>query len=187
MEQQAILNGVDVDQLGKTVLAIQADPALAKAQFRTTTEWISGAHGQTCVLGPRMGGQEDVSRSTPFILESDEPPVLLGTNLGANAVEMVLAGLASCLTVGIAYNAAARGIHLEQLRVEITGDIDLQGFLGISESVRPGYQDICVRCHLKSPASESEILQLLEHVKKTSPVLDIVRHPTPVDVLFQRL
>lgn len=187
MELQSVLNGLDVGLMGKTIQVIQENPALAQFQFRATTQWISGAHVQSRIQGFHGVGHDDTSRSTPFLIEGDEPSVLLGTNQGANAVELLLAGLSSCLAVGLAYTAAARGITLEALRLDISGDIDLQGFLGLSESVRAGCQMIDVRCHLKSSASDSDLAEMLEHVQKTSPVLDMVRYPTPVHVKLVRI
>ncbi|MBN6742199.1 OsmC family protein [Acidithiobacillus sp. MC6.1] len=132
-------------------------------------------------------GQEDTSRAVPFLIESDEPPALLGTNQGPNPVELLLTALAACITVGLTYNAAARGLPIEQLTVELRGTIDLQGFMALSESVRPGFQGIAVRCLLKSPASDQDIQELLEHVKHVSPVYNTVSEPTPVEMTFQRL
>lgn len=179
-------NGVDVQQLMATIEAVKGDSALAEFQFRASTQWQSGAHVRTQIQGFRGVKQEDHSRLQPFVLEEDEPPVLLGRNKGANAVELLLAGLTACLSVGIAYNAAARGIIIEAMTLDVTGDIDLQGFLGISETVRAGCHDIRIACHIKSDASDQEIADLLEHVQKTSPVTDMVRHPTPVHVRFVR-
>lgn len=179
-------NGVDVQQLMATIEAVKGDSALAEFQFRASTQWQSGAHVRTQIQGFRGVKQEDRSRLRPFVLEGDEPPVLLGRNQGANAVELLLAGLTACLSVGIAYNAAARGITIEAMTLDVTGDIDLQGFLGISETVRAGCHDIHIACHIKSDASDQEIADLLDHVQKTSPVTDMVRHPTPVHVRFVR-
>ena len=179
-------NGVDVQQLLSTIDAVKGDPALAEFEFRARTEWRSGAHVQTQIQGFSGVKQEDRSRAQPFVLEGDEPPVLLGSNQGPNAVELLLAGLTACLSVGIAYNAAARGIVIEAMTLDVTGDIDLRGFLGIPESVRAGCHDIHIACHIKSPASDQVIADLLDHVQNTSPVTDMVRHPTPVHVKFVR-
>ena len=86
------------------------------------------------------------------------------------------------MAVGFAYNAAARGIQVEELSFHIDGDIDLHGFLGLSEKVRPGYQNIRVTCRVKSDASHEKLVELCEHVQNTSPVLDIVRNPVAVSV-----
>ncbi|MHB1302313.1 MAG: OsmC family protein [Acidiphilium sp.] len=119
------------------------------------------------------------------MIESDEPPVLLGGNSGPNAVEIVLAGLASCLAVGFAYNAAVQGIQVEELNLRLEGDVDLQGFLGLSDTVRPGYKNIRVTCHVKSDAPREKLLALSEYVQRTSPVLDIIRNPVAVSIAIE--
>lgn len=177
-----IQNGVNVDQLVATIDAIKADPSLARFKFRAATEWINGGHSRTKIQGFYGAGTEDTSRSRPFILEGDEPPVLLGTNAGPNAVETVLVALGSCLAVGFVYNAAAQGIKVEALDFTLEGDIDLRGFLGLSDQVRPGYQNIRLSCRVKSDAPRDKIEGLCEYVQQTSPVLDIIRSPVPVSV-----
>lgn len=182
-----VMNGVDVEQLVSTIEAIKDKPELARFNFRAKTTWINGGHSRTTIQSFYGAGQEDTSRSEPFVLEGDEPPVLLGVNKGPNAVEMVLAALASCLTVGMAYNAAARGLKIERLEFELDGDVDLHRFLGLSDTVRAGYQNIRLTCSLQSDASDSELSELLEHVKNTSPVLDIISNPVNVEVQLKHL
>jgi len=178
-------NGVDVGKLLATIDAIKANPELANFQFRAETEWKNGGHSRTQIQSFHGVGAEDTSRRIPFAMEADEPPVLLGSNAGPNAVEIVLAGLASCLVVGFAYNAAARGIRIEELTLRLAGNIDLHGFLGLSEAVRPGYRDIRVSCHVMSDASREQLIELCEHVQKTSPVLDIIRNPVGVSIALE--
>jgi len=180
-----MLNGVDVDKMVATIDAIKENPSLAQFQFRSETEWVNGAHSRTKIQGFYGAGAEDTSRKKPFVIEGDEPPVLLGTNAGANAVETVLAALASCMAVGFAYNAAARGIKISSLKFTLEGDVDLQGFLGISERVRPGYQNIRVNYRVKSDAPREKIDELCDYVQKTSPVLDIVHNGVPVTVTLE--
>lgn len=176
------LNGVNVDQLVGTIGAIQENPEIAKFQFRSNTKWVSGGHSRTTIQSFYGAGGEDTSRSEPFVLEGDEPPVLLGENAGPNAVEAVLHALASCLSVGYIYNAAALGIHIEDLEFELEGDIDLHGFLGLSETVRPGYENIKLTYHVTSDAPREKLEELCAYVQKTSPVLDIIRNPVPVSI-----
>ena len=183
--QNTLTNGVDVGKLLATIDAIKANPELANFQFRAETEWKSGGHSRTRIQSFHGAGTEDTSRSKPFAMEADEPPVLLGSNAGPNAVEIVLAGLASCLAVGFAYNAAARGIRIDELTLNVAGNIDLHGFLGLSEKVRPGYRDIRVTCRVKSDASREQLMELCDYVQKTSPVLDIVRNPVGVSVVLE--
>jgi uncharacterized OsmC-like protein len=179
------VNGVNVDQLVATVSAIQQNPALARFQFRAHNEWVGGGHSRTSIQGFYGAGQEDSSRSRPFILEGDEPPVLLGSNAGPNAVEAVLHALTSCLAVGFVYNAAAQGINIEGLRFNVEGELDLHAFLGLSEAVRPGYESIRLTYWVKSDAPREQIEALCAYVQKTSPVVDIIRNPVPLTITLE--
>jgi uncharacterized OsmC-like protein len=181
-QTSTLVNGVNVGQLVATVNAIKQNPDLARFQFRAHNEWVGGGHSRTSIRGFYGAGQEDASRTQPFLLDGDEPPVLLGNNAAPNAVEAVLHALASCLAVGFIYNAAAQGINVESLSFDLEGDLDLQAFLGLSEEVRPGYEGIRLTYRVKSDASREKIEELCNYVQKTSPVLDIVRNPVPVTI-----
>ena len=137
MQVTSIVNGVDLDRLSGTIEHVSADPTLARFQFRARNRWIDGGHNRTTIKEFYGAGREDASRTEPFVLDADEPPVLLGENQAPNAPEYVLHALASCLTGTIVYHAAVRGIALSALESTVEGDIDLQGFLGLDETVRP--------------------------------------------------
>jgi len=181
-ESANIKNGVNVTQLTDTIEAIKGDPDIAKFQFRAKTKWLSGGHCCSEFNGFYGASQEDTSRKGPIVLEGDEPPVLLGNNYGVNAVEAVLHALASCLSVGFVYNAAAQGISIESLEFKLEGNLDLHGFLGLSETIRPGYEDIHVKCRIKADAPKEKLEELCAYVQKTSPVLDILRKPVSVTI-----
>jgi uncharacterized OsmC-like protein len=176
----SLVNGVNVDQLISTVNAIRDQPGLARFTFRASTDWVGGGHSRTTVQSFYGAGAEDNSRARPFILEGDEPPVLLGQNAAPNAVEAVLHALASCLAVGFVYNAAAQGIHIQQLDFDLEGDLDLRAFLGLSETIRPGYEGIRLTYRVKADVPRARLEELCNYVQKTSPVLDIIRNPVPV-------
>jgi len=182
VETANIKNGVNVNQLVDTIEAIKGDPDIAKFQFRAKTKWLSGGHCCTEFNGFYGAKQEDTSRKEPIVLEGDEPPVLLGSNHGVNAVEAVLHALASCLSVGFIYNASAQGISVESLEFILEGNLDLHAFLGLSETTRPGYEDIKVKCRIKSDAPREKLEELCAYVEKTSPVLDILRKPVSVTI-----
>lgn len=179
---QKAVNGVDVGQLVETIEAIQNQPDLARFQFRATTEWRGGGRATTEIQGFHGAGQEDTSRSAPFVLEGDEPPVLLGENTAPNAVEAVLHALASCLAVGFVYNAAAQGIQVRDLSFDMEGDLDLHGFLGLSEDVRAGYDSVRVSYRVDCDAPPEKVDELCAYVQRTSPVLDILRNPVEVTI-----
>ena len=174
-------NGVDVHGLTTTIDAVRENPSLARFQFRSQSRWEEGARATTTIDSFYGAGSEHEHART-HTLQGDEPAVLLGSDTAPNAVETVLASLASCLAVGYAYNAAAQGIEIEQLTFELEGDFDLHAFLGLSDDTRPGYEQIRVRYRVKSPASRDQLVALCDHVQKTSPVLDIIANEVPVSI-----
>ena len=179
------VNGVNVDQLVATVNAIKENPDLARFQFRATNEWLGGGHSRTRIKEFYGAGQEDTSRQAAHVLDGDEPAVLLGSNAGPNAVEVILHALASCLTVGFIYNAAANGVKIEEMSFEMEGDLDLQAFLGLSDQVRPGFEEIRLTYQVKTDAPREKIVELCAYTQKTSPVLDLIRNPVPVSVTLK--
>ena len=172
------INGVNVEQLGANITAIQGDTNLAKFQFRATNTWINGGHNRTTIKEFYGVGKEDTTRTKPFVLDADEPPVLLGEDQGANPVEFVLHALASCLTTAMVYHAAAQGIQIDAVESQLEGDLDIQGVLGLSSDVRPGYQNLRVNFTVKSDAPA----EILRDLTKFSPVFDMMTNPVPVAI-----
>lgn len=180
-EKENVVNGVNVTKLVQTVGAIQGNPSIANFNFRAKGRWINGGHNQT-TINDFYGACQTHSRNQPFVFDKDEPPVLLGTDQGANPVEYALAALNGCLTTSLIYHAAAQGISIDEVETTLSGDLDLHGFLGLDENVRNGYEKIKVNFRVKSDAPREKVRELVELAQKRSPVFDIVSHPTPVEV-----
>jgi uncharacterized OsmC-like protein len=176
-----IANGVNVAQLVETIDLIKNRPELARFTFRSETEWESGGRTRTRITDFYGAGQ-DMQHGRSIEIVGDEPPVLLGGDTAANAVEAVLHALGSCLAVGFAYNAAAQGIEIRELRFRGEGDLDLHGFLGLREDVRPGFDRIRFTVSVDADAPRETLDELADYVQRTSPVLDIIRNPVPVSV-----
>ena len=176
-----IINGVKVDQLFDTVNAVKDKAEIAKFRFRAYNRWVNGGHNRTTV-NDFYGACQTHDRSEPFVFEEGEPPVLLGEDKGANPVEYALAALAGCLTTSLVYHAAAKGIKIEEVESRLEGSLDLHGFLGLSESVRNGYESIRVTFKIKADAPEETLKELVELAQKRSPVFDIISNPVPVSV-----
>ena len=175
------VNGLDVDKISGTMDAVTANPALARFQFRARHEWIDGSYSRTTIKDFYGVGQEDATRTEPFTVDTDEPPVLLGENRAPNTVEYVLHALAACVSGTIVYHAAARGIALDGLETTIHGDLDLHGFLGLDDTVRPGYEQIRVTIKAAGDFDDDQFAELAS-LTRFSPVRDIVSNPLPVAI-----
>jgi uncharacterized OsmC-like protein len=182
MTKQKTMNGVNLDQLFSTINTIQETPQLAGFKFRASNRWINGGHNRTTIKDFYGAGQEDTSRAEPFVMDNDEPAVLLGTDNGANPVEFVLHALAGCLTTSLIYHAAAQGIRIDEVESQFEGDLDLQGFLGLSDEVRNGYENIRVTFKITADAPQEKLEELCRLAQKRSPVFDIVSNPVPISV-----
>lgn len=174
-------NGVDVTALFDTIAAVKQDRELAKFQFRARNQWLDGGHNRSTIKAFHGCRAEDTNRSAPFVLDADEPPVLLGRDAGANPVEYVLHALAACLTTTMVYHAAARGIEIRAVESTLEGDLDLRGFLGVSNDVRKGFHDIRVLMRVQSKAAAETLRGLAQY----SPVYDIVSNSLPVQVVVE--
>ena len=181
MNVTTTVNGVDLERLTGTIEAVTADPTLGGFQFRARTHWVDGGHSRTEIEGFYGAGQEDTTRDRPFLLDADEPPVLLGENRGPNAGEYALQALAACVTGTIVYHAAARGIALDGVETTIDGDLDLRGFLGLDSDVRPGYQQIRVSIKASGDFDDNQFAELAS-LTRYSPVRDSVSNPVPVAI-----
>ena len=180
MAEAKIVNGVNVDDLEGAVntLKLEENVGLAKFNFRVSNKWISGAHNRS-TIGDFYGFGKENSRKAPFVLDSDEPPLLLGEDKGPDPVELVLNGLATCLTTTLVYHGSARGIEIEELETRVEGDLDLRGFLGASEGVRPGFQRIRVTFRVKTRNNSAD---RLKELAKFSPALDMLSHGLPISI-----
>jgi uncharacterized OsmC-like protein len=173
-------NGLDLQAMTQTVDALKRDPALAQFQFRARNQWIGGGENRSMIKDFFGAGAEDASRREPFVFTNGEPPVLLGNNEGANPVEFLLHALAGCVTTTTVLHAAARGIRIKSLSTELVGDIDLQGLLGLDDSVPAGYREIRIKMDIEADCSDAELDDLLRFAQAHSPVCNTVCRPVPV-------
>jgi uncharacterized OsmC-like protein len=181
MSMTSVNNGVNVGALLAAREALKAAPQAAKFTWRASCKWKNGTHSVSTVEGFHGLGQEQ-KHKTEFTFEADHPEVFASEDLGATPVELVLCGLASCLTAGVAAVAQNRGIQLRSVEAKLEGSMDIQGILGIDSDVRNGYDDIKVTFNIDADASKADIEAIVAQSQKRSAVYDIVTNPTNVTV-----
>ncbi|MGH1419873.1 MAG: OsmC family protein [Hyphomicrobiaceae bacterium] len=178
--QTSTTNGVDVDDLMGTIEAVSENVELAKFEFRLENEWVDGGLNRS-VVRDFYGTCQDIDHASPFELYNDEPLVLLSGDKGPNPVENLLHALAGCMTTSMVYHAAANGMPVKSVKTRFEGDLDLRGFLGMSDDVRRGYQGIRAVFDIDGDFDERQKAELVAMATKFSPVFDVITNGTPVN------
>jgi uncharacterized OsmC-like protein len=174
-------NGVNVEALIGARQALIETPEAAKFTWRATCEWVKGTHSRSNIEGFFGLGEEQKHR-TKFTFEADHPEVFASEDHGATPVELVLAGLASCLTAGVAAVAQNREIQLHSVKATLEGGMDIRGILGADSDVRNGFDGIKVIYEIKADATPDEIKAIVAQSQKRSAVYDVITNPTNVTV-----
>lgn len=176
-----IVNGVNVTAMFETIEAVKANAEIAKFNFRAKNTWMGGDRNRTTMKEFTGALAEHRTGVQAFIADNGEPEVLLGEDNAPNPVEWLLHALIGCMTTTTAYHAASRNIAIDAIDSEIDGDLDLRGFLGLSQDVRNGYQVIRVRMRVKTKAMPETIKALT----LMSPVYDVVSKSVPVNLSIE--
>ncbi len=159
----------DQAMLASLINHVKDKPEAGKTVWKANTQWLGGFKSQ--------------AKIRDFTVAMDEPTALGGSNTAPNMVEMVLGAYGCCLTTGYAANAALQGIEVEDIQIELEGDLDLNGFFGLQapEQCWPGYTNVRAKVTLKAPHATTEQIQALhDAVIKTSPVGSILERPIKV-------
>ena len=168
MSVEVLPNGVNANAIGSFSEYLQEAAPEEGTPFSASVHCVGGFRNEIRVrdLAPTY---------------ADEPEVLGGTNTAANPVEQVLGALGSCLSIGYTAGAVARGITINDLRIELIGNVDLPVFFGLKAG-HAGYERITAKVHLKSDASADDIAALHADVFRTSPVGNTLEKPADLTV-----
>ena len=179
-------NGVNVQALLEARDALSNAPEAARFTWKASSTWVRGTHTRSAVDEFFGLGAEQAHRTT-FEFDTDHPEIFASEDLGATPVELVLVGLAGCLTAGIASVAQNRDIQLRSVTATLEGGMDLQGILGIDSDVRNGFDGIRVNYEIDADASQEDIEALVAQSQKRSAVFDIITNPTDVHVSVNKV
>ena len=174
-------NGVNTPALLATINAVKEMPALAKFQFRASSRWIAGTYSESRVESFSGAGGEH-NHQTAFRYGADHPAVLVGEDRGPTPIEFLLHALAMCITAGIGNIAAVRGVTLTSVESQVEGDIDLEGILGLSDTVRNGYERIRITFTIAGDAPPEKLRAIVEQSRARSAVFDVLTNGVPIDV-----
>jgi uncharacterized OsmC-like protein len=174
-------NGVNVEALMGAREALTNAPEAAQFKWRATVKWINGTHSRSSIQTFYGLGAEQKHKAE-YTIEADHPEVFASEDKAATPVELVLAGLASCLTAGVAAVAQNRDIQLRSVSATLEAGMDIRGILGADSDVRNGFDGVKVTYKIDADASRDDIESLVAQSQKRSAVYDILTNPTNVSV-----
>ncbi len=180
-ETPTVDNGVNVEALLGAREALTQAPPAAEFTWKAVNEWVNGTHSRSTVEN-FFGLGEEQSHKTAQSIDTDHPEIFAAPDNGPTPVEVVLMGLAGCLTGGVASVAQNRGIQLRSVKATVEGDMNMFGILGIDPDVRNGYSNVRVRYEIDADASQEDIAAVVAQSQKRSAVFDIITNPTNVQV-----
>jgi uncharacterized OsmC-like protein len=176
------VNGLDLEALGEVVESIREDASKAKVSFDVTTRWQGQTRSETTVEGFTIAG-ERIARSHTIV--ADEPCELLGSDGAPNPQELLMAAANACMTVGYVAGAAVNGITLDSLEIRTRGTLDLRGFLGLDDSVPPGYEEIDYEVRISGNGTPEQFEEIHQNVMKTSPNYFNLNRPIRMNGVLQ--
>jgi uncharacterized OsmC-like protein len=163
---QNTINGIQLQSVQQLVDDITGHPANGLATFKAKTRWTGGTKSETKISGWELGGK---ALPRDFTIKTDEPHELAGEGLAPNPQEVLQAAINACMMVGYVALCSIKGIELESLEISSEGTLDLRGFLGLDDSVNPGYNDLHYTVRIKGNGTREQFEEIHELVRKTSP------------------
>jgi len=164
---------LDLGSYRDFVRQVQQDPGKAHFSFSAKTTWNGGTITETTARG----------RS----IQADEPEALGGRDSAMDPVELLLASLTSCVSIGLVTQAAKRGVDFEDFAIEVKGDLDLRGYFGLDPDIRPGYTNLQYTVKIKSDAPEDVLQEIVRAAEQTSPMFDNIRNGVPIQSRLEKM
>ncbi|WP_033961981.1 OsmC family protein [Psychroserpens jangbogonensis] len=168
-----MLNNINIAGLSEYANEVKEQNIQGKASYGINLNWESGT--KTTVSTKNMIlGEHKLIRDFNFTI--DEPTQLLGVNSAPNPAEYMLGGMAGCMAVTFMAGATAMNIEINQLQLEIDGELDLQGFLGLNPEINPGFPELKFIFHVQGNGTQEQYERLIERVIMHSPNYNTIKN-----------
>ena len=161
-----MLNNINIAGLSEYANEVKQDDSQSKATYGVTLNWESGTKTQISTKNMVLGNHKLIR---DFNFTIDEPTQLLGVNCAPNPAEYMLGGLAGCMAVTFMAGATAMDIKIDKLQLEIDGELDLKGFLGLNGDSDVGFPELKFIFNVEGNGTQEQYNSLLERVQKHSP------------------
>ena len=168
-----MLNNLNIAGLSEYANEVKESNIEGKASYGVVLDWVSGTKSKVKTKNMVLGKHKLV-RDFEFII--DEPTQLLGVNCAPNPAEYMLGGLAGCMATIFMTGATLMNIEVDQLQLEIDGELDLRGFLGVDKDIDPGFPELKFIFNVKGSGTQDQYNALMERVIKHSPNFNTIKN-----------
>lgn len=158
----------------------EALAAISTATIGTISARPDAAAARFSVTGVASDRVATTLQARGHTLTVDEPAQFGGDDSAANPVEYALGALIACQVVTYRFWAARLGIRLDDVQITAHGDLDVRGFFGVDDDVRPGFGGVELDVRLTGPEPAHRYAELHDAVDRHCPVLDLFANSTPV-------
>lgn len=167
-----MLNNINIAGLSEYANEVKENDIESRVTYGVELNWVSGTK-TTVNTKNILFGNHKLVRDFEFTI--DEPTQFLGVNCAPNPAEYMLGGLAGCMAVTFMAGATAMNIEIDQLKLEIDGELDLKGFLGM-EPANPGFPELKFIFHVKGNGTQEQYQKLIDRVTKHSPNFNTIQN-----------
>ena len=106
-----------------------------------------------------------------------------GAGTAACSGDLLLGALAACAQLTCQMVATAMELPVESVQVNVEGDLDLRGTLGLAREVPAGFESIRLRIDVTAPdASDEDLARLAEKTERYCTVAQTLMQPPPLSV-----
>ena len=168
-----MLNNINIAGLSEYANEVKENNLEGRATYGVVLDWVSGTKTKVKTKNMVLGNHKLV-RDFEFTI--DEPTQLLGVNCAPNPAEYMLGGLAGCMAVTFMAGASLMNIEVDHLQLEVDGELDLRGFLGVDDPIDAGFPELKFVFNVKGNGTEAQFNTLMERVMKHSPNFNTMKN-----------
>ncbi len=123
-------------------------------------------------------------RSGKFSLVIDEPEEMGGTGDGPNPMQVLLFSLAGCFYVTANFVAKEMNLKLNNLKLELNGEINPCKFMGMNTTERAGFKNIKLNLipEFEENYDDVTLKKWIESIENRCPVTDNIKNPSALEV-----
>jgi uncharacterized OsmC-like protein len=171
-----VINGINTELLGNLAGLLSQNPDAGRVTFHSRSLWQQGTRVLTRFAGYTIDGDRQHEGDRQFVLLSDEPVELSGTDAAPSPIEQLLHALGACIAATTNANAALMGIELTQLEVRLESDLNLRGFFALDDRVRPGIGELRAQIAIAGNADAEKLREIVERGYRYSPIRESVNN-----------